>query len=90
MWNLKYGTNEPIYRRETTHRHGEQTCGFQGKVEGTEWTGSLGLIDVRCKLLHFKWISNEVRLYSTRKYIQSLMIEHDGRLYENKNVYMYV
>ena len=23
MWNLKYGTDEPIYKIEQTHRHGE-------------------------------------------------------------------
>ena len=33
----------------------------------------------RCKLLHLEWIGNEVLLYSTGNYIQSLMIEHDGR-----------
>ena len=30
MWNLKYGTAEPIYKREATHRHREKTCGCQG------------------------------------------------------------
>ena len=33
----------------------------------------------RCKLLHLEWISKEVLLYSTGNYIQSLMMEHDGR-----------
>ena len=33
----------------------------------------------RCKLLHLEWISNEVLLYSTENYIQSLGIENDGR-----------
>ena len=33
----------------------------------------------RCKLLHLAWISNEVLLYSTRNYIQSLGMEYDGR-----------
>ena len=27
---FKYGTNDPIYKRETDYRHGEQTCGSQG------------------------------------------------------------
>ena len=41
MLNLKYGTKEPIYRKQTnnnnkTHRYGEQTCGCQG---GREWVG---------------------------------------------------
>ena len=33
----------------------------------------------RCKLLHLEWIRNEVLLYSTGNYIQSLGIDHDVR-----------
>ena len=29
MWNLKYGTNEPIHKTETANGKGEQTCGCQ-------------------------------------------------------------
>ena len=32
----------------------------------------------RCKLFHLEWISDEVLLYSTGNYMQSLVIEHDG------------
>ena len=32
----------------------------------------------RYKLLHLEWISNEILLYSTGKYIQSPVMEHDG------------
>ena len=42
----------------------------------------------RCKLLPLEWISNEILLYSTGNYIQSLMMEHDN--VRKKNVYMYV
>ena len=38
MWNLKHGTNEPIYKTETDSQHGEQTCGCQGRWE-REWDG---------------------------------------------------
>ena len=44
----------------------------------------------RCQLLPLEWKSNEILLYSTGNYIQSLMMEHDGGQYEKKNVYMYV
>ena len=45
MWNLKYGTNEPINQKQT-HRHRDQTCGCQGGVgEGEGWSGNLGLVD---------------------------------------------
>ena len=33
----------------------------------------------RSKLLHLEWISNEVLLYSTGNYSQSLGIEHNER-----------
>jgi len=42
----------------------------------------------RHKLLNSECISSEVLLYSTGNYIQSLVKEHDGRLYEKKNAYM--
>ena len=36
MWNLKYDTNELIYKTET-HRHRKQTYGYQrGKMAGTD------------------------------------------------------
>ena len=33
----------------------------------------------KCKLLPLEWIGNEVLLYRTGNYIQSLGIDHDGR-----------
>ena len=62
-------------KQKQTHKHREQTCG--AKVEGREWDAwDFGIN--RCKQLLLEWISNEVLLYSTRKYIQSLETEHDG------------
>ena len=52
------------------------------------WTGRLGLVDEN---LHLEWIGNEVLLYSTGNYIQSLGIECDGKYYEKKEcIYMYM
>lgn len=31
MWNLKYGTNDPIYKTETDDRNGQQTCVCHGE-----------------------------------------------------------
>ena len=51
MWNLNYGTNDPIYKTETDHRLGEQTCSCQG--EGGR-SGMNGEFEVRgCK--HYIW-----------------------------------
>ena len=44
----------------------------------------------RFELLHLEWRDNEVLLYNTRNYNQSLGIENDGRWYEKKNVYLCV
>ena len=43
MWNLKYFTNDPIYKIETDHGHGVQNFGCQGEWEGMGWLGSLEL-----------------------------------------------
>ena len=40
------------------------------------------------KLLHLEWKTNEVLLHSTRNYIGSPAMEHDGTKYERKNVYI--
>ena len=36
LWNLKYGTEDPIYKTEIDHAQGEQTRGSQWG-EGREW-----------------------------------------------------
>ena len=51
MWNLKYGTNEPIQKRNM-HIHGEQTWGFKGGGSVSEMDWEFGVS--RSKLLHLK------------------------------------
>ena len=77
-------TNLPTEQKQT-HSHWEQTCGCQGGggESGMDWEFGVG----RCKLLHLERISNEVLLYSTGNYIQSLVIEHDG-IWEKECVYI--
>ena len=70
---IKYGTN----KKKQTQRHGKQTCGCQWGGGGSGMNWELGVS--RCKLLHLEWIGNEVLLYSTGNYIQSLVMDHDGR-----------
>ena len=55
IWNLIYGTNGPIYRRNKnnnnklkTHGLGEQTCGCQGGGGGSGMDWEFGVS--RCKL----------------------------------------
>ena len=48
--------------------------GYRG---GMEWEVGVS----RCKLLHTEWISNKVLLYSTGRYSQYSMINHNGKEY---------
>ena len=47
-----------------------------GERGGMGWIGEFGVS--RCNLLHLEWLDNEVLLYSTGNYIQSLGIKHNG------------
>ena len=45
MWNLKYGTNEPIYETETIMDIENRLVVAKGEGEREGWTGNLGLVD---------------------------------------------
>ena len=45
MWNLKYGTNEPIYKRKRIHRHGNRLVVAKEEAGGEGRTGGLQLVD---------------------------------------------
>ena len=60
-----------------THRHREQTCGFQGGGDGEKKDWQFGIS--RCKLLLTEWINSNVLLYSTKNYIQYPVINHNGK-----------
>ena len=61
MWNLKHGTNEPIYETERLTDTEVKAVVAKGGGAGVkeEWTASLGLADVN------KYIQNG---YSTRSH----------------------
>ena len=69
MWQMNLSA-----KQKQTHRHREQTFGCQGGEGGNGMDLKFGVS--RCKLIHLEWISNEVLLYSTGSYTQSLGIEH--------------
>ena len=48
----------------------------------------LGIWISRCKLLYIHWINNKILLHSTGNYVQCPMINHNGKEYEEKNVYI--
>ena len=67
MWNLKYGTNEPIYKTNSI-RDTENSLVIakeEGDRGAIQWEAEVS----RYKLLYMKWINN-ILLYSTGNYIQ--------------------
>ena len=69
MWNLNYGTNEPIYKTETDSQTQVRLVVAKGYGRGRRiaWEFGVG----RCKQLHLEFINNKVLLYSTGNYIQA-------------------
>ena len=47
MWNLKYNTNEPIFKAETDIEKQDLWLP-RGRGEGEGYTGSWGLVDANC------------------------------------------
>ena len=45
IWNLTYGTSDPVYRKKQTHGLENTPVVPMGEGEGVGWTGSLGLVD---------------------------------------------
>ena len=65
----------------------------ENRLVDAKWEAGWSVMDwqlgvSRCRLLHLQQISNEVLLYNTGNHIQSLGIEHYGRLYDKRSVYM--
>ena len=76
MWNLKYGTNEPIYKTEIDSE-------TENRLVAAKWErGGSGLdwefVVSRCRLLHLEWISNEAPCCIAQRTISNHLIEHDG------------
>ena len=80
MWNLKYGTNEAIYKTETDSQAKRTDLWLLRRRDrggGRDWEFGIS----RCKLLYIRWINNRVLLYSTGNYIQYPVISHNGKEY---------
>ena len=79
MWNLKYDTNEPIYKAE-------RDSDIENRLVVAKGVGGGGGMDFkfgvsRCKLLLREWM-DKVLLYSTGNYIQCPGISHNGKEYK--------
>ena len=63
MWNLKYVTEDPIYKTETDHGQGKWACVSQGGKEKESDGQAIRVLG--CKLLYLELMDNEDLLYST-------------------------
>ena len=72
MWNLKYDTNELVYKRERLTDIENRLVVAKGELV---WEFGIS----RCKLSYIEWINNKVLLYSTGNYIQYPVINHNGK-----------
>ena len=77
-------------KQKQTHRHRDQirlvVAKGLGGGRGMDWETEVS----RCKLLHLEWINNKILLYSTGNYIQSPGINHNGKEYFKKRIYICV
>ena len=53
---------------------------------GKDWESGIS----RCKLLYIEWINNRVLLCSIENYIQYPMINHNGKEFFKKGMYIYM
>ena len=73
MWNLKYDTNEFIYKTETDPVHRKQTYGYQrGKGVGNGYIRTLGLADTNySKSPTYERVSFQGRVCKSNLFIKS-------------------
>ena len=84
-WNLKYNTNELIYKTETdsqTQRTDLWLPRGRERGGGMEWEFGIN----RCELVYIGWINDKVLLYSTGTYIQYPVINHNGKKHEKVQI----
>ena len=87
MWNLECGKNESVYKTETdsgTSRTDVVVARVGRGLGRTEQDVGVS----RCKLLYMEWINKKVLVFSTGNYIQYRGLNHHGREYLKKNVYI--
>ena len=74
-WDLKYDTNELIYKTETDSQTQKTTLWLpKGKGWGRD---KLGVWDYQTQTIYTEWINSQVPLYSTGNYVKYPVINHN-------------
>ena len=89
MWNLKYDTNELIYKTETESQT-QKTNLWLPKEKGVGGGINQEFGISRYKLLYIKQINNNVLLYSTRNSTQYSVMTYMGKESKTEWLYVYV
>ena len=90
MWNLKYSTNEPIYKTETDSQTQRTDLWlWRGSGEKERDTQGIRGYYMQTTALHLEQINNQILLYGTGNYIQSPGINHNGKEYKKECIYVY-
>ena len=84
MWNLKYGTDEPIYKTNNSQTWRTDLWLPRGR-------GGMDFEFNKCKVLHLKRMDSKFPVLYSRTYIQSPGIDHDeNNIFKNKNIYILI
>ena len=83
MCDLKYGTNELIYKTEANPQAQRTDWLSRGKA-GVDWKSGVS----RCKLLYIGWINNKVLPQRTANYVQYPLIKRNGKEHEKQCIYI--
>ena len=86
MWNLKYSTNEPIYKTKTNSDIKNRLVVSKGK--GGEWDG-WRVWGQQMQAITFRMDNHQVLLYTTGTISNLLGKKYDGRQFEKKKIYIY-
>ena len=86
MWNLKYDTNELIYKTERDSQTQKITLWLP---KGKEWGCKLEVWDQQIQTTIYKVNSKNLQ-YSTENYLQYLVITYNGKESEKTYIYMCV
>ena len=69
-------------KQKQTQTEQIDACQGQGAGEGMNWEFGVN----RCKLIYTEWTNNNALLHNIGKYIQSPMINCNGKVYEKECV----
>ena len=85
MWNLKCGTNEPVYETDSQTQRTDLWLPWGRLYVGD----ALGVWGWQIQITTYRMDKQGPPLYSTGNYIQYSGINYNGKEYKKKYIYVY-